>query len=473
MAPPDPVTLWPGFSYKPHQRKGIHWMLEREAAVPSGGLLCDEMGLGKTIQMIGLMKTAVRSTSVLLAPVAVLEQWADTARRAGLIVLRPKIGKGVATWVIEGPFRPGASRLHLIGYESARAHPTLVTDMAWDRLICDEAHRIAAPQLGKLVALVIAPRRWFLTGTPIVNGIEDVAHLLDQVGVDGVQQASKDFAALEPILKTHVLARSMDELRASIPDAPPRPVLHTRTLPFATEAEAEFYRGMSGVIVKRWKALDTDGGAGAALMKLKLFMRLRQLSLHPQVYIKARREQLGDLYERPDWVGSSTKFDAILGQIRSELGSGTPKRWIVFCHFHAEMDMLKVALEAQPFIRNVQLYNGTLSASERKAVLASSLEPLETNRMADVLLVQLQSGGVGLNLQHYNRILFTGPWWTAALMEQAIGRAVRIGQTEVVRVYHLRLEEEDALNIDQFMMEKAATKGELCERVLAAACRVH
>lgn len=469
-----PVTLWPDFAYKPHQVKGIQWMLEREASVPSGGLLCDEMGLGKTIQMIGLLKTASKSQSLLIAPVAVLEQWADTARRAGVMVLRPKTTKTTATWAIEGPFRPGASRLHLLGYEAARARPNLVTDMAWDRLICDEAHRIVAPQLGKLITNVVAPRRWFLTGTPIVNGIEDVAFLLDQVGVDNVKQVSKAFDTLAPLVTKHVLARSMDELRASIPDAPRRPVIHTHTLPFATEEEAEFYRGMSGVIVKRWKALDSEGGAGAALMKLKLFLRLRQLSLHPQIYIQARREALGVLYERPDWHNSSsTKFDAIRELIRSELGTGTPRRWIVFCHFHAEMEMLKTMLEAEDCIRNVQLYNGTLSATERKAVLAKSLEPLETNRMADVLLVQLQSGGVGLNLQHYNRILFTGPWWTAALMEQAIGRAVRIGQTEVVRVHHLRLEEEDALNIDQFMMEKASAKGELCERVLAAACRIH
>jgi hypothetical protein len=82
---------------------------------------------------------------------------------------------------------------------------------------------------------------------------------------------------------------------------------------------------------------------------------------------------------------------------------------------------------------------------------------------------QLQSGGVGLNLQHFNKILFTGPWWTKALMDQAVGRAVRIGQRDVVQVYNIVLKEEGALNIDTYMSDKAADKGSFCQAVLEAA----
>jgi hypothetical protein len=86
-----------------------------------------------------------------------------------------------------------------------------------------------------------------------------------------------------------------------------------------------------------------------------------------------------------------------------------------------------------------------------------------------VLLVQLQSGGTGLNLQHFDRIIFSGPWWTQALMSQAVGRAVGIGQRAVVKVYHLHLKEEVALNIDDIIHEKADGKGKLCREVLVGA----
>jgi SNF2 family DNA or RNA helicase len=138
-------------------------------------------------------------------------------------------------------------------------------------------------------------------------------------------------------------------------------------------------------------------------------------------------------------------------------------RWIIFCHFHTEMDMLKELLE--PVVEKVQIYSGALNAAEKEAVLAAT----HSGAKSEVLLVQLQSGGVGLNLQHFNKIMFTGPWWTKALMDQAVGRAVRIGQTKRVVVHHLLLKEEQGLNIDTLMNDKAKEKGALCREVLSAA----
>ena len=85
------------------------------------------------------------------------------------------------------------------------------------------------------------------------------------------------------------------------------------------------------------------------------------------------------------------------------------------------------------------------------------------NAKQDVFLIQLQAGGTGLNLQHYDRIIFVSPWWTSALLDQAIGRAVRIGQKNVVKIYWLRLktENDESFNIDSFIMDKADSKREL------------
>jgi SNF2 family DNA or RNA helicase len=126
------------------------------------------------------------------------------------------------------------------------------------------------------------------------------------------------------------------------------------------------------------------------------------------------------------------------------------------------MDMLKELIGDR-----AQIYSGKLNAEQKGDVIEWSHQPGDK-----VLLVQLQSGGVGLNLQHFNRILFTGPWWTQALMDQAVGRAVRIGQSDVVEVHHLILKEEETMNIDKYIQEKATEKGELCRAVLAAASSV-
>jgi SNF2 family DNA or RNA helicase len=52
-------------------------------------------------------------------------------------------------------------------------------------------------------------------------------------------------------------------------------------------------------------------------------------------------------------------------------------------------------------------------------------------------------------------------------MDQAIARAVRMGQREVVKVYHLRLEAENTstINIDSVVNAKAAEKRVMLEKL--------
>ena len=462
--------LWPDFEYKPHQLFGVRWMLEREGAEdgPRGGILADEMGLGKTIQMAGLIKNGVRKLGeqvLLVTPVAVLEQWRAVMLRCGFAVLVP--GRKGYSWEADpasGPQKSLVPQIHMLGYERLTRNSGLGKLYRWDRIIFDEAHRLNGERVGQLAKELRADRKWLLTATPIVNGMEDLANLLEVIGLRDVPK-SGGAATHAAYAKQYILARTMQQLRDTIPDAPPVPRFETVKLDFATEEEAEFYRGMTGMITRRWRAIAADGGAGAAMERLRLFMRLRQLSLHPQVYIAARKKALGELYTRPDWAGSSTKFDALRRLIQ---GSEEGHKWIIFCHFREEMEMLRTMLLGTDGVERVQIYNGGLGAAEKEGVLRATQAPLGAGKH-EVLLVQLQSGGVGLNLQHFDRILFTGPWWTSALMEQAVGRAVRIGQHKQVVVTHLNLKEEEAMNIDNYMREKAAAKGALCAAVLAVA----
>lgn len=133
------------------------------------------------------------------------------------------------------------------------------------------------------------------------------------------------------------------------------------------------------------------------------------------------------------------------------------------------MTLLEEYLLGCPAIGTVQAYHGGLSDSEKDSVIESSFAPLGDKN--HVLLLQLQSGGVGLNLQHFTKIVFMSPWWTAALMDQAIGRAVRIGQKEVVEVILLALKEEETLNIDETMLKKVDEKRSMLSNIFLHASR--
>ena len=461
--------LWPDFEYLPHQEFGVQWMLERESAEGlRGGILCDEMGLGKTIQMIGLIKNATQNQhemSVLIAPVAVLEQWKKIAWQSGFTVKVPS--KSGMAWEREGKIRSiFAPYICCIGFEAAVGKPWLLTNYHWTRLIYDEAHRIAGGNSGTELALKIkAEKKWLLTGTPIVNKIKDLTTLLK---VLGLENPSNQLAQLTPTLKTYVLARTMDQLRTCIPDAPLPPIHETKHLDFLSKEEETFYHAKADIIANQLNKLGNAKGAAAALQRLKLLMRLRQVSLHPQIYNEARKAQLKSAWTQPDWEGSSTKFEAIRQLVA---GAKDSHKWIIFCHFKHEMTMLEQMLKAESAVEIVQQYNGGLTAAQKEDVLERTHMPVAEDKQ-EILLVQLQSGGTGLNLQHFYRIIFSGPWWSQALMQQAVGRAVRIGQKKQVIVYHLHLkaeENDESINIDAVMSAKAAEKGSLCRAALESA----
>ena len=455
--------LWHNFHYQEHQKEGVRWMMDREALKPSGGLLCDEMGLGKTIQVLGLINESRSNATLLIAPLCTLKQWQETAERCGFCVWRCHTTK--SGWELPKNLRPGAKHLYVINYERALARETLVNQRLWPRVVFDEAHRMADPK-GQCFGLadkhIKATSRWFLTATPIVNTLKDVISLFTLLGIEDVSATRPE--ELQALIQQRVLCRSMAELRNNIRGLPEEAREFNHVLDFETADEAEFYRGIQGIIQRRFRMLKHEEGGQAEIFRL--IMRLRQISIHPQVYIGARKREWRS-YSRPDWDDPSTKFVKLKELIERQATES--HRWLIFCHFHEEMEMLQDYLMMEcPIVRDCSLYHGGMTAKEREEAIETSKEVLVGNQQ-EVLLVQLQSGGVGLNLQHCDRIVFMGPWWTAALMDQAIGRAVRIGQTERVEVHRLILKEEASMNIDKKMLSAAERKRDLCHRFLALA----
>jgi len=59
---------------------------------------------------------------------------------------------------------------------------------------------------------------------------------------------------------------------------------------------------------------------------------------------------------------------------------------------------------------------------------------------ADVFLISLKAGGVGLNLTEADTVIHYDPWWNPAAENQATDRVHRIGQDKPVFVYKLVVE---------------------------------
>lgn len=482
----------------PHQVAAVEWMLQREADGEwPGGFLCDEMGLGKTITTIALLMNMPLKRSLILAPLAVLHQWSTLLLEAGFCVLELLNHQ----WVCKG----NATRkcqVYLTNYDK------LVTESAqftqtFHRLICDEAHILRNDESKKYLALktIHCQTKWFLTGTPIVNRLHDFVSLVKLLnpscGAIGQERALQLMGYL-------ALYRTQDDLKQHLRAfLPPEPEVFNHLIEFTTEAEAKFYRNIQGNLLEEIDELmASDQGNMRGL--IVLLLRLRQISVHPQVYINGARRLYGNGYKRPDWGCDSSKMSTLIDILKTET---TNCGYVIFCHFQDEMDVIRQRLTAEGFAGNIFSYHGGLSAEQRINTLKAceesvkqgqSLYGLPSKDLLDrfaphlpklsddickfvidrfrggrhtILLAQIQSAGTGLNLQYMNRIVFTTPWWTAALMDQAVGRVLRIGQTQQVHIHYLTLAEEStkSLNIDMYINERVEIKRALCMKLLDAA----
>jgi SNF2 family DNA or RNA helicase len=463
------TPLYKEFDYQEHQTTGIRWMMDRESDTETkGGILCDEMGLGKTIEVLGLMKNTDVESTLLIAPLATLSQWEEKSIQCGFRVLRPS--QFIPWETVNKDQMENPKCIFIVNYEKLIWRPSLLKEHdVWGRVVFDEAHRLRNKNRGwDMAASIKTHVHWFLTATPIVNSVNDVRHLFMLMKVKDVPT---NLVAMESLIARKVLARKMDHVRETVTNLPNTPLIYQHRLEFATDEEAEFYRGIQGAIMKRWKALKSDGNLSGQ-HRFTLLMRLRQISIHPQVYIQARKKAWAK-YSRKDWFDPSTKFLHMKKLMEEEKGSS--HRWMIFCHFHTEMEMLQAYLEELDFVYRVQIYSGDVSETMRTEVITRSKEELPDGKH-EVLLLQLQAGGVGLNLQHFDKVCFMGPWWNAAIMDQAVGRAVRIGQKNQVVVHHIRLLEEEKtmndsviINIDDYMMNKVEAKRILCDEFLMKA----
>jgi SNF2 family DNA or RNA helicase len=460
------APLWDGFTYFQHQLDGIQWMLQKETTgteVPKkddagmvtvyGGFQCDDMGLGKTIQVTSVILNHPKPATLLIAPLAMIETWSSVCQKAGMSVFEvSKKGK----WECKNPLVKATISVYISNYEKLY-HRLSLFRRVWDRVVLDEAHKIrnGDGNVAVYARRLLAPIRWAVTGTPLVNSLKDIVSLLAFIGVpcSRLWRWEPRFLTILPQIVIH---RSLQSLRSVIKGAPPVPEIMELILDFQSEEEEEFYQGVQGasesMIAKYSKELLSSSDA------FLLLLRLRQISVHPQVYINSKRRS-DPSYNRPDWTAPSAKLEAIRHII--EYDEGEVHKYILFCQFNDEMAILRDFLLEKELAKdeNILMYNGSMNQAERTAVLKKSKETTETT----VLLLQLQAGGVGLNLQEYDRIIFVSPWWTSALMDQAIARAVRMGQTKVVHVYHLRLaaEHSKTINIDEMVNAKAEEKREM------------
>jgi SNF2 family DNA or RNA helicase len=154
------------------------------------------------------------------------------------------------------------------------------------------------------------------------------------------------------------------------------------------------------------------------------------------------------------WTGRSNKMETLFRMIKEH----PDEKSLIFCQFKGEMNYIQSQLECPVF-----RIDGSVAKEER----VKQINAFKKTSGGAVFIIQIKSGGQGLNLQEATRVYITAPSWNPATELQAIGRSHRTGQTQTVHVKKLIYKECDRfVSVEEEMMALQGHKSIVCSEVL-------
>lgn len=355
----------------PHQLKGLAWMRTMEESSNKGGILADDMGLGKTIQSIALIldrpapDTRHRPT-LIVAPVALLQQWqrefekmVKPRHRLNTIIYHGA-SKKVAWAALKGydvvltTYGLLASELkRLVAWHEKLARvPDAIPSPAeqcsilgdkshFHRVILDEAQNIKNSKTkGAAAAFRIkADYKWALTGTPMMNGPEEIYSLIRFCGIKPYcdwakfqrdigralkpqkRQTSSDREREQAMERLQALLRAILLRRTKQSKIDGKPILqlppkHTTAERVAfDEDELTFYKALESkaqIQFNKFLASGRGGGIGQNYSNaLVLLLRLRQACCHPRLVVDSKdfMVQLAGSLTSQDLMANAAELD--------------------------------------------------------------------------------------------------------------------------------------------------------------------
>ncbi|MDG4765042.1 DEAD/DEAH box helicase [Solwaraspora sp. WMMD406] len=428
-----PVSEPPGFrgQLRPYQRRGVAW-LRFLHSIGLGGVLADDMGLGKTVQLLAMLAADEPHVgpTLLICPMSLVGNW---CREAATFV------PDLTVHVHHGAERPRreafaaavtASRLVITTYAVATRDAAELAEIAWHRIMVDEAQAIknAATRQSVAIRSLPARHRVAITGTPVENRLADLWSIMDFANpgllgpaatfrkryAEPVERHGDVEAAerLRRITGPFVLRRLKTD-RSIIADLPEK--LEMEVLCNLTAEQASLYQAVVDDMMRR---IESSTGMERRGLVLATMTKLKQVCNHPAQFLRDGSHLAGR-------SGKLARLTEILDEV---LAAG--EKALLFTQYAEFGAMLRGHLSAYTG-REVLFLHGGLTKADRDTQVArfqhdSSGPP--------IFVLSLKAGGTGLTLTAANHVVHVDRWWNPAVEDQATDRAFRIGQRRAVQV---------------------------------------
>jgi SNF2 family DNA or RNA helicase len=439
-----------------------------------------EMGTGKTGAVIGaaqeLFGQGKLDLAIIVAPLSVLASWERQIEKFCAVPYRTLMVTGTATnrtnriedvTILRKSMKKKRLLFALINYEALDKWLADLLEMRAGLVCFDETNKIknhsakmtkASFALSDHAEYVVG-----LTGTPISNNISELWSQCRAVskGFFGAGSGSywefvydfcvmggwkgkqvvgtKNLDRLDALLKSFSYRVRKDEVL----DLPGRTwvlrevSLSGSQLTAYKKAEQEFYFGVDAV--KR----HTGEHAEYAILIRNALGRLLRCQ---QIAAGHVRDEHGNMATWPD----NPKLAELLEVVR-EAGD---QKVVVFSRFVEDLEAARVALEKLKVPAAV--YHGGVSQGDRAVVERRFLDKKDSLK---VLLVQVQTGGLGVDFSSASVCVFYTNWFSWGVRDQAESRVHRLGQTRnVLYVDLIARESVDGLVLDTVMNKRSLSE---------------
>jgi superfamily II DNA or RNA helicase len=425
----------------PYQLDGIAFSAHAGRAV-----LADDMGLGKTIQGVGLAEFLAREVGIrkvlVVCPASVKSQWKNEISRFCERDAQVVMG-------------PNAQRLRhyandcfftICNYEQVLRDILDVEQVKWDLIILDEGQRIKNWE-SKTSRVIKGLRSQFalvLSGTPLENRLDDlysVVQFIDQrrlgpgfrffnqhrvVDEKGKVRGYKNLEQLRQNLRPILLRRTRDSVKLELP---PRTTEIVRITP--TDEQLSLHHAHMQVV--------------ATIVKKKFISEMDLLRLR-MALLGARMSADSTFLNNKEPPGFSSKLER-LAELFDELFDEEGRKVVLFSEWTTMLYLIEPLLKKRKlsFVR----LDGSVPQKQRQELVHKFQTDPECK-----LFITTNAGSVGLNLQAANTVINVDLPWNPAVLEQRIGRAHRMGQTQPVQVYVLVTEGTIEENLLQTLSAK-------------------
>ncbi|MFC0211168.1 DEAD/DEAH box helicase [Paenibacillus chartarius] len=408
-----------------YQKFGYGWM-KALAHYGFGGVLADDMGLGKTLQSIAYLVSELQDIrdrgepALIVAPASLTYNWLNELRRFAPEV-RAVVADGERQERSHKLTREAIGQADVIitSYPLLRIDAELYAGRMFHTFILDEAQAFknASTQTAQAVKVIQARQRFALTGTPMENRLEELWSIYAVVFPELFPNRKRFGELSQEEVARRIRPFLLRRLKRDVLKELPEKIESMAACELLPEQKQLYAAHLAKLQHDAYKHLNEDD-FGFQKNRIKILAgltRLRQLICHPALFVEG-------------YTGSSAKFELLFELVEECRAAG--RRLLVFSQFTEMLDLIGREL-AYRGVSHFYL-DGHTPAAER-VQLCSRFNEGER----ELFLISLKAGGTGLNLTGADTVVLYDLWWNPAVELQAMDRAHRIGQKNVVQVIRL------------------------------------